>query len=269
MKVIGIMNHKGGVGKSTCSKEVAAALTRLGNRVLVIDVEGQSSNISRMTKADKSYANEATLYEVLKGKVSPADAIQELDCFDIIVSNGRTSALDEELKGEKAFYALHILCEALKADDLYDYVIIDGPPTQGFRQTLVIYACDYIIGVVTPNLADIEGIADLCKDIIAANQSTEKQRYYIGNIMNKADKRSPSSLTQGLSDMQKLSEVIEKRFPEIGTLFTVTVPLRKFIETCFRNRDICVMSSPYDDVSVAFKKIVKTMLEKINELDRR
>ena len=86
--VISIANQKGGVGKTTVTIEMANNLAVFEKRVLVIDLDSQT-NLSTYVDSDLS---KPTIYEVLHGACSMADAIQNVGRFDIISGSEQLSS---------------------------------------------------------------------------------------------------------------------------------------------------------------------------------
>ena len=130
-RVIAIANQKGGVGKTTTSINLSAALAERGKKVLVIDTDPQGNTTSGFGLDKNELEN--SIYELMIGECSIEDAIQrnvveDLDGVDIIPSNVNLAAVEIELidADQKEF----ILREAIsKVKDNYDFIIIDCPPS--------------------------------------------------------------------------------------------------------------------------------------------
>jgi chromosome partitioning protein len=126
-KVISIINHKGGVGKTTSAVNISAGLHKLNRRVLVIDLDPQSSlSISLgIVEPDK----ELNIYGALKGEY-PITPIEILKGFDIVPSTLDLSEMEIKLVTTTAGeMRLQKLLNPLLSS--YDYIVIDCPPSLG------------------------------------------------------------------------------------------------------------------------------------------
>ena len=138
MRVIGICNQKGGTGKTTTAWAIVTGAAARGYKALAIDMEVQA-NLSYIMAADPKKPN---IYDVIKGRCSALDAIQHTESGDIIAAGIGLAAVNDARALNKAMQQLQ---------GLYDYVVIDSPPTLTAMLTACICAADEII---IPVLAD-------------------------------------------------------------------------------------------------------------------
>ena len=126
MKVICIANQKGGVAKTATTAIMASALTKRGNKVLAVDMDPQG-NLSKQVGAED---NGRGVYSVLRGDIAIQDAIQHFDRFDILPTNILLAGLEGELVSEigRSFRLKNALKDSA-VRDVYDYVLIDTPPS--------------------------------------------------------------------------------------------------------------------------------------------
>ncbi|MGB2078894.1 MAG: ParA family protein [Vibrio sp.] len=127
-KIVSIANQKGGVGKTTTSVNLAAALADIGKKVLLIDLDPQG-NATTSCGIDK-YDLQATAYDLLVEETPFQDVVISLESaqFDLIASNGDVTAAEIKLA---EFFAREMrLKNALSpVIDQYDFIFIDCPPS--------------------------------------------------------------------------------------------------------------------------------------------
>lgn len=125
MRVIAISNNKGGVGKTTSTVNIAAALNISGKKVLVIDIDHQSQTTYHFGIMPKDLPY--SIFEVLKGEITFEDILINRNGIDILPAKNDLKDLDFLPFPAKEF----LLKEALEKVQKYDYVLIDCPPSLG------------------------------------------------------------------------------------------------------------------------------------------
>ena len=158
MRKICVINQKGGVAKTTTVVNLAAGLSRLGKKVLVLDLDAQG-NTGKCLNAQST----KDIYDLLIEGADIRECITKLDTnLDIITSRETLTKAELILVGEQN--REKVLDKKLKKVKDYDYVLIDCPPSLGLlSQNAMLYADEAIIPVST----DILGYDALRKMIIA------------------------------------------------------------------------------------------------------
>lgn len=163
-KIIAVANQKGGVGKTTTTISLSAALAELGRKVLVIDVDPQGNTTSGFG-ADKNHL-ENTIYELLLDDCTAVEAIQRevFPNIDLLGANINLSAAEIELIGipRKEF----ILRDALDyVRDDYEYIFLDCPPSLNLLTVNAMTAADSVIVPIQCEYYALEGLSQLIHTI--------------------------------------------------------------------------------------------------------
>ena len=125
--IISVLNHKGGVGKTTTVANIGAGLQRLGKRVLLIDIDPQANLTSHLY--GEAAAGEHTIYGAMLGRY-PLPVIEILPGLDMVISTLDLSGVEIDLQNEPGReYILRELIAPVQND--YDYILIDCPPSIG------------------------------------------------------------------------------------------------------------------------------------------
>jgi len=125
VRIIAISNNKGGVGKTTSTVNIAAALHILGKKVLVIDIDHQAQSTYHFGYNPNNLTY--SVYNVLKGEISYKDVIIDRDGLHILPSKNELKDIEFIPLPAKEF----LLKEALDGMSGYDFILIDCPPSLG------------------------------------------------------------------------------------------------------------------------------------------
>ena len=145
MQIISVINQKGGVGKTTTVINLAAGLTQLNKKILVIDLDPQGNATTGLGLSNVDNSSD-TIYGVLNGTREINDIIKktQFENLDIITSNVDLSGLEVETAHDRnrAFILKAKLSSYLNnSRGSYDYIIIDCPPMEKFRHHLRFDGC--------------------------------------------------------------------------------------------------------------------------------
>ena len=166
-KVICFANNKGGSGKSTTCSNVGYNLAQMGKRVLLIDGDMQLNLTLSFFPEDEALGfvqSGNNLYTAIKEQRSLQDYIVKTpyEGVDIVPSSTLMSSVEYELftKWQREFILRKCL-EPVKATGVYDYVLIDSPPTLGGWVMNIMCASDYLIIPVEASPWGLFGLANM------------------------------------------------------------------------------------------------------------
>lgn len=198
--ILSVANQKGGVAKTTSTLAIASNLKKKGYKALVIDIYPQG-NLSESVNANQIEV--PTIYELLKQEVAVDEAIQKLDFFDIIPSNIMLAGAEQELSFTGKEYRLKESLENIKT--IYDYIIIDTPPSLGILTINAFTASDEILIPTTPGIFAVNGIEQLNNTINNVKKYCNKDLKINGILITRFNPRvninkSIKTLTEHLAN---------------------------------------------------------------------
>ncbi|BDU51502.1 ParA family protein [Haliovirga abyssi] len=191
MKVIAVVNQKGGVAKTTSTQNIGVGLAKLGKKVLLIDFDPQGNLTSGfgIDKRDLNY----TVYDILKTRAFPGPEISvekvllEKDNISILPTNIKMSKINIELGGVPG--KDNILKEILKEIYGFDYILIDCPPSLDTLTFNALTAADAVYIPVQAEYYALEGISELMDTIDMVKQRLNENLKIAGVFATMLDKR--------------------------------------------------------------------------------
>lgn len=160
-KIICVANQKGGVGKTTTSVNMSACLAEMGRRVLLVDLDPQGNASSGLGIKRHEYAD-SNIYHAIVGLKSAMEVIQKTPVkgLDIAVANADLVGAEIELvDAENREYRLKQSLAAVSS--LYDYILIDCPPSLGLLTLNALAAADSFVVPLQCEYYALEGLSQL------------------------------------------------------------------------------------------------------------
>jgi chromosome partitioning protein len=183
MKIIAIANQKGGVGKTTTAVNLGFALAEEGVRVLLIDLDPQGNATSSLGMQE---LEGESLYDPLLGGVSVAEKIlpTRLPRLFIVPADLDLAGAEVEIaRMNDHLIRLKETLQPLRADDTFDYVLLDCPPSLGILMTNALAAADELLTPIQCEYFALEGLVKIVRVIEQVRESGANDNLEIGGIV--------------------------------------------------------------------------------------
>lgn len=191
-KIIAITNQKGGVGKTTTAYNLAASLAHYNKRVLLLDMDPQG-NCSQALGIDPSLSKR-TMAELFLEQCDLKHAIRKTAFSNIsIISANLNLAMVETslaMHGKSSFSILKEKLSDTKSTRLYDYIIIDCPPSLGFLSSNALTCADSIIIPMQCEIFSLDALAQLLSTIANIQQNNNPKLSILGILLTMVDPRT-------------------------------------------------------------------------------
>lgn len=223
-KIIAILNHKGGVGKTTTAVNLGGALNLLGMKVLLVDLDPQC-NATKIMGFEG--VEGITLFDALidKSYKTPLPIYEHCEGFDIVPAHKDMSGIESYLDNRriavnKVLKKLIAKCETMAEDageKFYDYILIDCPPSLGILTINAMSAANSVIIPINRQLA-LLGMADLLEKVEEVKEDNPGL-YIEGYLMTDFNRRLKSvQTTQDYVDRNCEERIFESRIRHNETL---------------------------------------------------
>jgi chromosome partitioning protein len=256
-QVISVLNQKGGVGKTTLAFNVAHALAERGKKVLCIDMDPQA-NLSLLGGIDEA---EKHIFHLLINSVRELKAIHSpLQLSEVIVSSGGIDFIPsgQDLSGFELTVAgitaprqlvFKKLIKNMGLDQLYDVVLVDGPPTLGLITVNILCASTGVLVPFQPDQFSHKGLVhfhDVLEEVADMGiGKAPKVIGYIPNLVESRRKQSEQDFDQILSQFRK------DDIPFFGS-----IPNRvQLVKSCAKRKSV------FDFSSKEYKELQNSFLE--------
>ncbi len=255
-EIIAVMNQKGGCGKTTTVVNLATSLALLGKAVLVVDMDPQGNSTTSFGFEKKEL--EKTVYTALTKEctVQQAAVPTKIKNLFILPSNIDLSGIEIELSQEDNYHiALKELLKPIK--DIFDYIIIDLPPSLGVITINSLVAADSVLIPIQAEYFALEGLADLMKTIQLVDQRLKSPTPIKGILLTLYDSRTRLG--------REVYKELKKFFNKKEYIFKTVIPRNIRLAEAPSYGEPCITYDAESKGALAYFKLAKEILELENE----
>lgn len=192
-EIMAIANQKGGVGKTTTTINLSAALAEKNKKVLVIDMDPQG-NTSSGLGIDKDEL-ETTVYQLMIGENSFEECLQKdvYENLDVLAANVNLAGIEiETMDMDDRNYILNNIISEIR--DRYDYIIIDCPPSLNTLTINSMTTADSVLVPIQCEYYALEGLSQLIYTINLVKERLNQRLYINGVVFTMYDGRTNLSM---------------------------------------------------------------------------
>ena len=251
MPTIGVINQKGGVGKTTTAVNLSAALAEL-RKILLVDLDPQANASSGVGVADP----ERTVYDVISGRSSARQAVSRtaIPNLDLLAASADLAGAAVELDASRDNMLL-LARGLMGVRPNYDFIVIDAPPSVGALTLNALAAADLLIVPLQTEYYALEGIASMMETIERVRGSINSDIRILGILLTMFDGRTRLS--------QEVEENVRRHFGQ--QVFQTVIPRTVRLAEAPSYGESVLSYAPSSQGAQAYRALAEEVLERVSQ----
>ena len=251
MPTIGVINQKGGVGKTTTAINLGAALA-LHRRVLLVDLDPQANATSGVGVG----AFEHSIYDVLTGEVAARQAIRATSTENLSVLPASSDLAGAAVELDASEESIGLLARALLGvRPRFEFIILDAPPSIGALTLNALGASDFLILPVQTEYYALEGIAGMMDTVERATHSLNASLAVLGILLTMFDSRTNLS--------KQVEDNVREHFGDL--VFDAVVPRNVRLAEAPSHGQPIFRYAPTSQGAIAYTALAEEVLNRVSQ----
>lgn len=253
VKILSVVNQKGGVGKTTTAVNLATVFAIMNKKVLLIDLDSQGNSSSGL--GIKQSQRKITTYHIFNGlnKIENAISATEVPGLSIITSNTNLAVAELNLLAKEDHESI-LKTHLFQIQNQFDYIIIDCPPSLNLLTLNALVASHEVIIPMLCDFYSLEGLSHLLKTVELVEKKMNPDIKIGGILFTMYDKRN------------KLTEQVEKDVRScLGkSVFNTVIPRNVRISEAPSHGKAAIIYDYKCTGSIAYIELAKEMIKRAN-----
>lgn len=248
--IISIGSQKGGVGKTTTSLALAAGLAQKGQKVLLVDVDYQANSSKVLLPEYQKLDVQDTAYATVLERKPLTVHKTAISNLEIVPSHILLSNADLTLITALDNRAQRLKIQLEKVRGMWNYILIDCPPSIGWLTLNAFTASDKIIVVVSPGYFELDSIVQIDKTIMKVKEEFNPSLELLGMLFNLSD--NTNATTASL-------QLLRQTYP--NKVFRTIIPRNTDLkEAQLSKKDIFTFNNKAN-AAIAYQKLIKELFD--------
>ncbi|MBX3142655.1 MAG: ParA family protein [Trueperaceae bacterium] len=251
MPIIGVINQKGGVGKTTTAINLAAALAERRN-ILLVDLDPQANATSGVGVTSP----ERTIYDVLSGRASARQSAVATRFANLKVLASSSDLAGAAVELDASRESLTLLSRALiGVRPNYDFIIVDAPPSMGALTLNALAAADHLVVPLQCEYYALEGIASMMETVERVQGSLNRDIQILGILLTMFDNRTRLS--------NEVEQNVRTHFGE--RVFKTVIPRTVRLAEAPSHGMSILEYAPTSQGALAYQALAEEVLQRVSE----